>query len=69
MIDAGESNRRGRSKVDRREARKRVVTWRLNSMDWLNAVFELDIWQYYVDVTLILNLALGYADGGEFTQV
>jgi hypothetical protein len=30
-------------------------------MDWLNAVFELDIWQYYVDVTLILNLALGYA--------
>jgi hypothetical protein len=28
-----------------------------------------DIWQYYVDVTLILNLALGYADGGEFTQV
>jgi hypothetical protein len=38
-------------------------------MDWLNAVFELDIWQYYVDVTLILNLALGYADGGEFTQV
>jgi hypothetical protein len=69
VIDAGESNRRGRSKVDRREARKRVVTWRLNSMDWLNAVFELDIWQYYVDVTLILNLALGYADGGEFTQV
>ena len=69
MIDAGESNRRGRSKVDRREARKRVVTWRLNSMDWLNAVFELDIWQYYVDVTSILNVALGYVDRGKFTQV